>query len=423
FREHKQELSPFGQKINIILSKLRKQISLCRQQIDEANYIKILRKMLKTPTEIMEVFKVLIFWKNVPQTPIYDGATKTLVSFEVLRKKNVFLFVSTLDITEEDVSIMRPVFEKIKTDDQYKIIWVPIVEEWNEALRKKFEFLKFKMPWLVLHHFECIKGFKFIKEEWQFKKQPMIVVMNPQGKIVHHNAFHLIQVWGLQAFPFTAKEEERLIYEASWVVSLFPGHPKAHALFKENKYIFFYGGKDKEWIQQFSKYGGALANDATIKEAKISLELFCVENESQSMISKFWGAVESLFVTKMNNTTNIVTQEVQKMLSYKNEMGWALLCKGTTVLVAGHGTTILKTVAEFDKWKELVVKKGFDLGFKEHHQKVVKTSHRCTFLEIPNVAGKIPDIIKCPECERTMNVFISYKCCHKVDSAEHGSLA
>ena len=44
---------------------------------------------------------------------------------------------------------------------------------------------------------------------------------------------------------------------------------------REQKYIFFYGGKDKEWIQHFTKTATALANDATIKEAKISVELFC----------------------------------------------------------------------------------------------------------------------------------------------------
>lgn len=47
---------------------------------EEANYYKILKKLFQTPTEIMEVLKVLIFWKDTPQTPIYDGATKTLVS-------------------------------------------------------------------------------------------------------------------------------------------------------------------------------------------------------------------------------------------------------------------------------------------------------------------------------------------------------
>ncbi|KAI9123336.1 hypothetical protein K1719_006225 [Acacia pycnantha] len=70
------------------------------------------KKRLQTPIEIMEVFEVLIFWKDVFKTPIYDGATKTLVSFEALRRKNVFLFVSTLDITDEYISIIRPVYEK-----------------------------------------------------------------------------------------------------------------------------------------------------------------------------------------------------------------------------------------------------------------------------------------------------------------------
>ncbi|TKY51872.1 SIEVE ELEMENT OCCLUSION B protein [Spatholobus suberectus] len=55
--EHKQELSHYGQKINIILSKLRKQITLCRQQIEEAEYYRKLRILLQTPTEIVEVLR------------------------------------------------------------------------------------------------------------------------------------------------------------------------------------------------------------------------------------------------------------------------------------------------------------------------------------------------------------------------------
>lgn len=94
---------------------------------------------------------------------------------------------------------------------------------------------------------------------------------------------------------------------------------------KEEKYIFFYGGNDKEWIQQFTKYATALANDPVIKEAKISIKLFCVEKEDKSLKSRFWSGIEILFVTKANRKVDEVTQEVQKMLSYKNETGWALL--------------------------------------------------------------------------------------------------
>ncbi|KAK7285232.1 hypothetical protein RJT34_19996 [Clitoria ternatea] len=105
--QKQQELSQFGQKINIILSKLRKQISLCKQQIEEVEYYKILRKLFQTPTEITEVLKV---------------------NLEVLKKKDVFLFISTIDITEEEISVLKSIYEKAKSENQYKILWVPIVE-------------------------------------------------------------------------------------------------------------------------------------------------------------------------------------------------------------------------------------------------------------------------------------------------------
>ena len=137
-----------------------------------------------------------------------------------------------------------------------------------------------------------------------------------------------------------------------------------------------------------------------------------MEKEDKSFLSRFWSGIESLFVTKAHKTVDAVTQEVQKMLSYKNETGWALLSKGSSVVVSGHGTTILKAVEEFEKWKEVVVKKGFEFSFKEYHERIVRTTHRCSHLEIPNVAGKLPETIKCPECPNPMEIFISYKCCH-----------
>jgi hypothetical protein len=92
-----------------------------------------------------------------------------------------------------------------------------------------------------------------------------------------------------------------------------------------------------------------------------------------------------------------------------------IVTKGSIVTSVGHGTTVLKTVAQFDKWKDVVITKGYEFSFREHHQKVASPVHLCSHLEIPNVAGKIPDFIQCPDCNRTMEVFISYKCCHNGD--------
>ena len=47
-----------------------------------------------------------------------------------------------------------------------------------------------------------------------------------------------------------------------------------------------------------------------------------------------------------------------------------MLSKGSGVVLSGHGTTILQVLEEFDKWKELVRKKGFKFKFKEYHNKV-----------------------------------------------------
>ncbi|QHO12174.1 putative LRR receptor-like serine/threonine-protein kinase [Arachis hypogaea] len=49
------ELSHYGQKINIILSKLKKQITLCNLQIEEAEYIRKLRKLFEVAYRLHEL--------------------------------------------------------------------------------------------------------------------------------------------------------------------------------------------------------------------------------------------------------------------------------------------------------------------------------------------------------------------------------
>lgn len=45
---------------------------------EEAEYHQRLRKFFQTPTEIMEVFKFLVYSKDAPQL-LFDGAAKTTV--------------------------------------------------------------------------------------------------------------------------------------------------------------------------------------------------------------------------------------------------------------------------------------------------------------------------------------------------------
>ena len=198
---------------------------------------------------------------------------------------------------------------------------------------------------------------------------------------------------------------------------------------KEEKYIFFYGGKDKEWIQQFTKRANALANDPVIKDARVSIELLCVGKcskgeDDHSILGHFWNRIDSFFFSKTQkkNEPDPVTQEIQKLLSYKNESGWAVLSKGSRVVVSGHGTSFLKVLEEFDKWKESVRQKGFEICFKEYHEKlIIHTARRCCRVDIPFTPEKNPQQMTCPEagCSRVMETYISHKCCH-IDGAVNG---
>ncbi|XP_075653771.1 protein SIEVE ELEMENT OCCLUSION B-like [Castanea sativa] len=414
-----QDLSPFAQKINYTLTLLRMQITLCRQQIEIIEAYRKLSKLLQTPTEIMEVFKALIFGKDNVQ-PLIDGSTDRVVNIDVLKKKNVLFYISALDITIDDILILKPIYEGIRKEDQYKVVWIPIVEQWTDELRKKFEMLRSKMPWYVVQYFSPVVGIKFIKEEWNFKNKPILVVMNRQGKVEHSNALHMIRVWGMKAFPFTITAEEALTNSVYGIGSVwFDIHPDVSNWIKQEKYIFFYGGKDNEWIQQFNKKVATLTNDPVMKDTKISIELFCVGKGSKgedepNILGHFWNRIESFFFSKIHKKIeqDIVTQEIQKLLSYKTESGWAVLSKGSRLVVSGNGTTMLKVLEEFDKKKELVREVGFEICFKDQFEKIIQTGRHCCRVDIPMNAGKVPEHIKCPECPRIMETYISFKCCH-----------
>ncbi|XP_059447775.1 protein SIEVE ELEMENT OCCLUSION B-like [Corylus avellana] len=423
--DKKQELSQFSQKINVILTKLRRQITLCRQQIEEGKAYWELKKIFRTRTEIMEVIKALIYSKDNPQ-PLFDGFTKIPVNIDVVKGKNVLLFISGLDISNYDISSLRSIYDSISKGDEYKIVWIPIVDQWTDELQKKFKYWVSNFPWYAVQYFSLKASIRFIKEDWYFNgTNPSVVVVNPQGMVVHENAIHMIRLWGMMAFPFTTLQEENLSTRRDWFVSIATNvHPNIDNWIKDEKYIFFYGGKDKEWIQQIAKRLTALANDAAIKEARIPIELVCVGKGSKGednldILGRFWTGIESMFISKTHRKTEIdsTTLEIQKLLSYKNESGWAVLTKGSNVVLSGHGTTMSNVVQEVDKWKGFVHDKGFEFTFKDHHNKLLRTVHICCCIEISNTSGRILQNMKCPDCSRIMETYISFKCCHSDGSA------
>ena len=132
------------------------------------------------------------------------------------------MFFSDLDISNEYISNLEPIYKEIsknKDQNKYEIVWIPIVDKWNDDMQKKFETLRSKMPsWYIVQNFSFELGTKYIKEKWQFKDKPIVVMMNSQGIVEHPNlnALRMITISGPDAFPFTPEKEQELSNGEDW---------------------------------------------------------------------------------------------------------------------------------------------------------------------------------------------------------------
>lgn len=64
----------------------------------------------------------------------------------------MLLMISSMDISDYYLSSLKQIHERLLKDDHnnYKIIWIPIVEQWTDETRKKFDMLNSKMPWYIV---------------------------------------------------------------------------------------------------------------------------------------------------------------------------------------------------------------------------------------------------------------------------------
>ncbi|THF97047.1 protein SIEVE ELEMENT OCCLUSION B-like [Camellia sinensis] len=442
------ELSTLAHKINNIHEHLKKQLDICYQLIEDRRSIEAYEALLRVFDMIhidnMKVLRMLIYAKDDLQ-PLFDGSSKRRVNLDVLRRKNVLLLISSLNILPDELSILEQIYSEsrhhaTRMDNLYEMVWVPIVDrtvQWTDPMQKQFEDLQSTMPWYTVHHPSLIDRavIRFVKEKWHLRNKPILVVLDPQGKVVSPNAIHMMWIWGSNAFPFTITREEALWREETWRLELLVNGTDQTILnwIKEGKYIFLYGGDDMEWIRRFTKTARSVAQAANIplemayvgkssKKEQIRRIINTINQDKLSyswsdlMIWFFWTRLESMLFSKIQlgraDDQDPTMQEIKKLLSYDKSGGWAVLSKGADVVVNGHGTTMLPTLVEYDTWKGHVITKGFEKSFKDHHDMLHGVAHPCCRFEFPSMGGRIPESMKCPECQRTMEKYTTFLCCH-----------
>lgn len=143
----------------------------------------------------------------------------------MFRRKHVLLFISGLESIRDEIRLLQSIYDGLQEDpkevkgyfkDDFKILWIPVVNDWNIIRRAEFENLKIDMPWYVVEYHAPLAGIKLIRENLNYQNKPIIPVLNHKGFVVNPNAMHLIFVWGIDAFPFRPTDDEMLTQKWNW---------------------------------------------------------------------------------------------------------------------------------------------------------------------------------------------------------------
>ncbi|KAA8542200.1 hypothetical protein F0562_023352 [Nyssa sinensis] len=440
------ELSSLAHKISNIHSHLKTQLALCYQHIDEkkhVEYYQMLVRLFETPQlDNIRILKTLIYAKD-DLLPLVDGTTKTRVSIEVLRRKPVLLLISDLDLLAQELEILILSYHelRLRQETHFEMVWIPIVDRsmpWSEANQQKFAHLQSEMPWHSVYHPSLLEPavIKYIKEVWHFAKKLILVVLDPQGKVVCPNALHMMWIWGSFAHPFTTAKEEQLWKSETWRLELLVDSidPPTVDWISAGKFVCLYGGEDIEWIRTFTKTAKdvAKAADFTIEMVYVGktsvkervrkiIDLITKENLSHCWIHPtsiwyFWARVESMLFSKIQHGKTVendrIMQEVLTVLSFDgSDQGWAIIGKGNTLDIArAKGETILKSFTEYAEWEAEAKETGFIPALNNYLYKLHSPQH-CNRLILPGISGGIPERVVCAECGRPMEKYFMYRCC------------
>ncbi|KAI7996495.1 Protein SIEVE ELEMENT OCCLUSION B [Camellia lanceoleosa] len=382
--EQDWDLSSLAQKLTNIHNHLQKQLDLCLQLSgwDIERFQRLEHLFKTTHIDNQKILKALIYTKD-NQLPLVDGSTKRRVSIDVLVRKNVLLLISNLDFSHEEHFILGQMYTKSRQHPTttYEVVWFPIVDRtttWDEVEQRKFKSIQVSMPWFSVHHPSLLDptAIKYIKEFWHFNKKPLLVVLDPHGKVVNPNAIHMCWIWGNMAFPCTTFTEEALWEGSTWTIELLADTIDQSILnwIEDGKYICLYGGENLDWIRRFTNMKRVVA-----EAAGIPLEM-------------------------IPNSHMVLLGEAREHVALQNAT-----CRGKSEMAKAKGDTILKSLAQFDQWKDRIGEFGFVNALNDNLNKFLTPQH-CDHLIFSCTAENIPETVVCATCKMRMEKFM-YRCC------------
>ncbi|XP_004491932.1 protein SIEVE ELEMENT OCCLUSION B-like [Cicer arietinum] len=428
--EHK--LSDFRKRLSDVVLKLKGHLAICKLQIERVDDNERRLKESKNIKDVVSFLRLLIQGNGSDQIPLlFKGNNQVKTGIEVFKQNYVLLFISGLDSIGDEILLLNSIYKRLQDNPQevikgfkkedFKILWVPIVDIWDEVHKEEFRNLKESMKWYVLEYFSELPGIGIIRNKLNYlDNKPIVSVINPQGDVINEDAMEIIFQWGFDAFPFRKSDGVDLFKKWAWFWNLMKKVDINIEEMKRDSYIFIYGGNDTKWIQDFTTAIGSIKRNQNIKNIDVSIDYYQLGKHNPAKIPYFWIGIDG---RKQNKTCQDkvdceIQEAVKSLLCLKQDpLGWVLLSKGYHVTLLGHGEPMYQTVADFEKWKNNVVEKeSFDIAFKEYYS--IKLQEISSSVSCAYNSSNVLATISCPNptCGRVMEVTsVNYRCCHRDD--------
>ncbi|XP_020220653.1 protein SIEVE ELEMENT OCCLUSION C [Cajanus cajan] len=432
------ELSSLAYRLSNICSNLRRQVDQCHQEIEKNLYEKLLNLAREEHIDNQKILTLFFSSKNY--LPLKDCSTEVKVGVSELKNNIVLLLISKPQLLNPvEIFLLfqqtrdHPLNERLR--ESYKIVWIPLPssDTWTEAEESSFNFLSDSLPWHAVRKPMLLTTavVKYIREQWNYKDEPIMVALDSKGKITNYNALDMIKIWGAKAYPFSSSKEKELWQDQNLTMQLLLGdiNPLLAYWVEQGKNICLYGSENLVWIQQF--------NDkiTELKRAGLQMETIYVGNRqigehvkqiiarsgeinlsdplSFSSVQFFWLRLESMRRSKLRlgktPSSDYVLAELSALLDMDDgEEGWTVIGRGgSTDVIRLQG---MQQVMEF--LRENIVNLRFSCAprnFQLDPDFVVGSCTHSYFVPSRENERLSQGTVICQECKRPMKKFVVYQ--------------
>ncbi|KAJ4964051.1 hypothetical protein NE237_023990 [Protea cynaroides] len=302
----------------------------------------------KQANDVAKLLFNIFFAKSNPIRQ-FDGMIKKMknVSLDDFQGNTVGIFITEFNVKEDDFSVLIDTYNPVK-ENGFEVLWIPVLDQsigWKDELLDDLEKVARKMPWWSLTSPLSSNNpvWWYIKQDWQFERTPMLVVLDKYAKVIHTNALPMVNYWREEAFPFSMETETKLWRENSPTIIKIIEKIQPLPQIKQGEIICVYGSHDMSWVHDFLYFTNHLEmKDAEVKTITIYVGTNRRKQKSQKletgnnifwsedMILRFWRDLENVAASKMiqsrENSVDAIKNEIETILSYDDkEEGWALM--------------------------------------------------------------------------------------------------